>query len=207
MDGVLFEGRNFWLDLHRRYGGDPAEVLALLDRYAETDYDKLAGKIVGGFWRGKPAAPYVDLVAARSYQPGAKETVAALRDRGIRTAVVTAGPDLLAERAQRELSIDVVRANGVVIRDGRLTGEARVVVRDGQKGTVGLEVLRELGVEPAEATSIGDSDADAHLARLVGTAIAYDSDSRHLLGAADHRLRYGELRRVLEIADDSTIRQ
>lgn len=201
MDGVLFEGSNFWLDLHRRFGGDVEQALLLLDRYVESDYDTLAEKIVGEQWRGKPAAPYFELVAERQYQSGARETLVSLRERGIRTAIVTAGPDLLAERAQEELGIDLVRANGVEIRDGRLTGRSKVMVRDSEKGVVGLEVLRELGVEPAEAAAVGDGDADAHLARLVGTSIAYDSSSQRLRDATQHCLEHGELRRVLELIE------
>ncbi len=143
------------------------------------------------------------IVAERQYQPGAQETLTALRDRGILTAIVTAGPDLLAERAQRELGIDLVRANGVEIRDGCLTGAPKVVVRDSEKGLVGLEVLRELRVEPGKAVSVGDGDADVYLARLVGTSIAYDSSSQRLREAAAHTLRHGELSRVLEIIDAS----
>jgi|GEM_PF-689313 len=203
MDGVLFEGRNFWLDLHRRFGGDADEALDLLDRYAESDYDTLAEKIVGELWQGMPAAPYFELVAERRYQPEARETVAALRERGIRTAIVTAGPDLLAQRAQRELGIDLIRANGVEIRDGQLTGVSKVGVRDSEKGVVGLEVLREFGVEPTSAAAVGDGDADAHLARLIATSIAYDSDSERLLEVARHSLRHGELHRVIEIVDET----
>jgi phosphoserine phosphatase len=199
MDGVLFEGRNFWLDLHRCFGGDAGEAQRLLDRYVESDYDTLAEKIVGELWRGKPADPYFELVARRKYQPGAKETVASLRSKGIRTAIVTAGPDLLAERAQKDLGIDLVRANGVAILHGHLTGESKIAVRDSEKGAVGLEVLGELGVGPDAAASVGDGDADAYLARLVGTSIAYDTSSERLLGAAQHCLRYGELQRVVEI--------
>jgi len=207
MDGVLFEGHNFWLDLHRRFGGDASEALELLARYVESDYDVLAEKIVGELWRGKSAEPYFELVAERRYQPGAREAVAALRARDIRTAIVTAGPDLLAERAQRELGVDLVRANGVEIREGRLTGESKVVVRDSEKGVIGLEVLNELGVDPAEAASVGDGDADAHLARLVGMPIAYDSSSETLLEVARHRLRHGELGRIPEIVGADPIAQ
>lgn len=199
MDGVLFEGRNFWLDLHRRYGGDVSTALELVDRYLATDYDTLAGKVAGELWCGNAAEPYETLVQERQYQPGVHETFAFLREHGIRTAIVSSGPDLLARRAQRDLSIDVVRANGIEIRDGRLTGGATVQVHDGKKDEVGREVMQELGVDPAETAAIGDSDSDVPLAKIVGLPIAYDATSKQLDEVARVRLQHGELPRLREI--------
>lgn len=199
MDGVVFEGKNFWLDLHRRYGGDVAEARALVDRYLATDYGTLAEVVVGKLWRGKPAEPYLDLVSERRYQPGVRETFSALRARGIGTAIVSSGPDLLARRAQRDLGVDAVRANGIEIADGCITGDARIAVPDGEKGEVGVAVTRELGVDLAEVASVGDSESDVDLAERVGMPISYDSSSERLLEVARHRLRHGELPRLLEV--------
>ena len=199
MDGVVFEGHNFWLDLHTRFGGDADEARELLDRYLENDYATLAEEIVGRLWKGKPAAPYLSMVEERRYQPGVEETFGRLRDLGVATALVTSGPDLLALRAQRDLGIATIRANGLEVANGVLTGRAKIGVPDGEKGRVVLEVMRELGVEPAEAAAVGDSSSDVQMVEQVGVPIAYDSRSERLSAIARHRLSHGELPRLPEI--------
>jgi phosphoserine phosphatase len=206
MDGVLFEGRNFWLDLHRRYGTD-VEGLRLADRYLTSDYATLAAKVAGQLWRGRPAKVYESLVQQRRYQPGVNELFGFLREHGVRTAIVSSGPDLLAARAQRDLAIDLVRANGLEIHDGRLTGRTFIRVSDTGKAKVGLEVMRELGVHADQTAMVGDSESDAELAALVGLAIAYDSDSDRLKTVAQHHLRRGELLQVREILRSSSVRR
>ena len=195
MDGVLFEGRNFWLDLHRCYGTEEAGVAAA-DAHLATDYDVLAELVVGRLWRGRLAQPLLDLVEARQYQPGVAAVMTALNERGIATAIVSSGPELLALRAQRELRIDVVRANGLEIAHGRLTGHARIHVPDAGKAAVGLEVLEALDIPPDRAASVGDSRSDAALAQLVAMPIAYDSTSEQLDRVTSHHLRHGELSRL-----------
>jgi phosphoserine phosphatase len=198
MDGVIFEGRNFWLDLHRRYFGDVSAAEEAVARHID-DYDLLAAKIVGDMWKGRPAQPYEELVAERSYQPGVRQALAGLRRHGIKTAIVSTGPDRLAARAQRDLGIDLFRANGVEVSAGRLTGKARIRVPELAKGEVGVEVLRELGVDPARTAAVGDSTADKALALAVGMPIAYDSNSTELSQVAHHRLNHGEMELLPEI--------
>ena len=156
MDGVLFEGRNFWLDLHRCYGTEEAGVAAA-DAHLATDYDVLAELVVGQLWRGRLAQPLLDLVEARQYQRGVAAVMTALNERGIATAIVSSGPELLALRAQRELRIDVVRANGLEIAHGRLTGNARIHVPDADKAAVGSMLskrsISRRNVPPRSATA------------------------------------------------------
>lgn len=201
MDGVLFEGRNFWMELHVRLGGSAEDARSLLDRYLESDYALLAEEIAGRRWRGKAAEPYLELVAERRYQPGAAETIAFLRETGIATAIVSSGPDLLAERARLELGVDAVRANGLEVRDGRITGATTIRVPDAEKAAVALDVLGELGVGAEHAAAIGDSEADVALAERVALPIAYDSSSERLTSVAGHVLTHGELYRVREIVE------
>lgn len=202
MDGVIFEGRNFWLDLHRRYGGDVGEARALLDRYLTSDYGTLAEVIVGRLWKGKPAAPYLDLVEGRRYQPGVQETFERVHELGLATGLISSGPDLLARRAQRDLGIDTIRANGIEIVDGVLTGRATVRVPDGEKDRVGREVMAELDVAAAETAAVGDSSSDVPFAEQVALPIAYDSSSDRLDLLARHRLAHGELPRLPQVLRD-----
>jgi phosphoserine phosphatase len=205
MDGVLFEGRNFWLDLHHRYGTE-VEGVDAAERYMASNYATLAELVVGELWRGRSAAPFLELIRERRYQPGVRAVVAGLQARGISTVIVSSGPELLALRAQRDLGFDIVRANAVEIRNGRLTGASTIHVPDGAKELVGLSVLANLHVPAGRAASIGDTGSDVPLARRVGMAIAYDSASADLDEAADYHLRHGQLTRLLSLVDRSAAR-
>jgi phosphoserine phosphatase len=198
MDGVLFEGHNFWLDLHKAYGTDVAG-LELAEQYLRSNYEALAARVGEELWRGKPAATYEELVAARQYQPDVEEVFTFLHRHQVRTAIVSSGPDLLAARARADLGLDVVRANGLQVENGLLTGRVTLRVSDTEKDRVGREVLEELDVTPAQAAAVGDSESDAPIATLVALAVAYDSKSEALNNVATYRLRHGELGRLSDI--------
>jgi phosphoserine phosphatase len=198
MDGVIFEGRNFWLDLHRRFGTEE-QALELARRSLRSDYEGLARHTVERLWKGCPAEPLLQLVAARRYQPGIAEVCRFLRAERLKTAIVSSGPIQLAERAQRDLDIDEIRANRVLIEDGRIAGAVEVAVSDARKLRVGLEVIAKLEGTPDRTAFIGDSEADASLAAAVGLPIAYDSDSDALDRAAKHHLRHGDLAKLIEV--------
>lgn len=198
MDGVIFEGRNFWLDLHRRFGTE-REALALAQRALQSDYEWLARYTVEHLWKDRPAAPLLELVAARRYAAGISEVCLSLRAHRIMTAIVSSGPIELAERARRDLGIDEFRANRVLIADGRIAGAVEVAVSDPGKLRVGLDVIAQLGCTPDRTAFIGDSDSDAALAAAVALPIAYDSASEQLDRAARHHLRRGELAKLLDL--------
>jgi len=198
MDGVIFEGRNFWLDLHRRFGTE-REALELARRSLRSDYEGLARHTVERLWKGRPAEPLLQLVAARRYQPGVVELCRFLRAERLKTAIVSSGPIQLAERAQRDLGFDEVRANRVLIEDGRIAGAVDVGVSDNGKAPVGLDVIAKLGSTPVRTAFIGDSESDAALAAVVALPVAYDSDSDDLDRAAKHHLRHGDLAKLVEM--------
>jgi phosphoserine phosphatase len=204
MDGVLFEGRNFWMDLHRRLGGDSDQVQGLLDRYLRSEYETLAELVVGNLWAGKSAAPYLEMVEERCYQPGVVKTVMALRSGGIKTAIVSSGPDLLAQRAQRELGIELIRANGIKIAKGRITGDSEIQVPDGEKYSVAAAVLSQLGVDWSEAAVVGDTASDVPLLRRAAMPIAYDSSSAELSATCTHSFRHGDFGRILDVVGAAT---
>jgi HAD superfamily phosphoserine phosphatase-like hydrolase len=196
MDGVIFEGKNFWLDLHREYG-TAERGLSLSERYLAEDYDSLARAVVGKLWKGRSAAPYWDLVYGRAYQPGVQNVFAYLHKRSIRSAIVSSGPAHLAERAQRELGIDAVRANRLFFDGDRLSGEVEVQVRDSEKLWAGRCLMDELGVPPDATAFVGDSNSDVALAETVRLPVAYDSTSKRLVQACCQVLKHGELPQLI----------
>jgi phosphoserine phosphatase len=198
MDGVIFEGRSFWLDLHRRYSTE-VEALDLAKRYLKYDYETLGRITTQVLWKGKSAAPFLDLVRQRTYQSGVAELVGGLRQCGVMTAIVSSGPMQLAARAQEDLGIDEIRANELRIVDGRVSGQLNIGVPDSGKGRVSLEVMRCLAVTPEESAAVGDTESDVAAARVVGLPVAYDSNSAELDSLARVHLRKGELLKLLDI--------
>ena len=141
MDGVIFEGNNFWLELHRAYG-TAREGEALATEYLNADYDRLAREVAGRLWKGRPSGPYETLVGERRYEPGVGEVLSYLRSRAVPTAIISSGPRQLAERVQADWGVDEIRANFVEIEDGYVTGVADIMVPDGDKVGVGVGTKR-----------------------------------------------------------------
>src|SRR6516162_3603054 len=162
MDGVIFQGCNFWLDLHRTFGTDQA-ALDLADLYMTNDYRLLSRLTVEDLWAGKSARPFIDLIETRRLMPGAKELFNFLNDNGIRTAIISSGPYQLAQRAQKLFGIDQIRANHVMIEGKRFVGTVDVQVEDSKKDLVAKEIMEALGASYLEAAGIGDSLSDAKI--------------------------------------------
>lgn len=198
MDGVLFEGHNFWLELHRKYGTEEPG-LELAKEYLMSDYDALAIRVANDLWKGKPAITYDMLVKERIYQAGVKDLFNYLRQEGIPSAILSSGPYDLAVRAQRDLGIDAVWANRLAIEGGVLTGKVQVQVRDHDKESLGREVIALFETTPSHTAFVGDSDADLGLAEIVGLPIAYNSNSDALNRACRHVLRHGDLKQLISI--------
>lgn len=198
MDGVIFSGDNFWLELHREYGTTD-EGVALADRLMERDYGRLASLVAGRLWKGRPSEPFERLVAQRSYEPGVERLFAYLKEVGIRTAVVSSGPEQLALRAKRDLGIDEIQANLVEVRDGTITGDTAINVPDSEKVRVGLEVIGKFGTTAERTMFVGDSDSDAGLVSVVGLGVAYATSAAALLAVADVVLESGRLADVADL--------
>jgi phosphoserine phosphatase len=201
MDGVIFEGRNFWLDLHRHYATEVA-ALSLAERYLKDNYETLAQVTAEKLWKGRSAEPFFQLVSERRYQDGVVELFDYLRRARLKTAIVSSGPFQLASRAQRDLGIDEIRANKIVIVDGRISGRVEIQVNDSEKKRVSLEILKANHVAPENAAAVGDTASDVELAAAVGLAIAYDSVSAELDRIAHLHLRKGEILRLVEMIDE-----
>ncbi len=201
MDGVVFEGKNFWLDLHRHFGTQEQGV-ASADKYLSADYDRLVKIVAGNLWKGRPAGPYFSLVAERKYQPGVKRVFQFLNSNRILTAIISSGPFDLALRAKNELGVDEIRANRLEIKDGQIAGSMEIMVPDAEKRRVGMDLMESLHIEPSRAMYIGDSDSDVELAEIVGMSAAYDSISERLNEVCDIRLKYGELGKLTTLINN-----
>lgn len=196
MDGVLFRGKNFWLDLHKLIGTSQF-ALALWDRFGSDDYRKLS-ELTAEHWRGRLAEPYLELCRTRSAMPGADKLFAYARSMGLVTAIISSGPWHLAERARRLWGIDHIFANRLgLTADGlRFSGTVDVQVDNNTKDLTLARLQDLLRIYPEETIVIGDSAADARMADLSSCSIGYDI-GHDVSGSAFDHVAQSNLRNVM----------
>lgn len=172
MDGVLFRGENFWLDLHKALGTEKY-ALELWDELGDRDYVLLSEK-TARHWKGLDRKKYDQLIARREYFHGAKALMRSLRRHGVTTAIVSSGPYHLAERAKDELALDIIFANKLgITEEGRFDGTVDVQVDNNRKGICVKSIQNRLKISPDETMIIGDTESDLSMAKHAHGSIGF----------------------------------
>ena len=201
MDGVLADTESSWTYVHRHFGvNNDHSLRAYLDGEID-DWEFIRRDI--DLWRKKDPALSMDsirrILADVPKMNGAEEAVAELRRRGIRTAIVSAGIDLLAQRLAVELEIDMFFANGFVADcAGRLTGEGVLNVRLAEKGEKVRMVADLLDIGREEVVSVGNSRFDTPMFDASEIGIAFCPIDDEVREKADVVVEEKDLRAILE---------
>ncbi|MCI4347040.1 MAG: HAD-IB family phosphatase, partial [Thermoplasmata archaeon] len=196
-----------WAEVHRFFGDSNEEGLrAFLEN--RIDDHEFVRSDVRIWWKHRPdlTLPEVaKILDGVPLMPGASELFQVLKARRIRTAIVSGGIDLLAERLARELGIDIVLANGLATdAAGRLTGEGVIRVPIANKELVLHELQTRLGISVAETASVGNSEIDVGLFRRSRIGIAFRPADAAVRAAATFVIESGSLTQVLERLEESS---
>jgi len=106
--------------------------------------------------------------------PGAETMLAALKQHGIKTLLVSGGFVFFTERLKQRLGLDYAHANVLEIVGGKLTGNVLGDIVDAQAKAEWLVKTRnELGLLPEQAIAIGDGANDLKMMAQAGVSIAY----------------------------------
>jgi phosphoserine phosphatase len=130
--------------------------------------------------------------------PGAEALIGAVRERGIRTLLVSGGFTFFTDRIKERLGLDFASSNVLEIRDGRLTGSVIGAVVDGAAKLAALEAAcAALGVTPEASIVLGDGANDLPMLKQAGLSIAYHAKPV-VAEATDVAIRFGGLDVLLE---------
>jgi len=201
MDGVLADTESSWAYVHGHFGvNNDHSLRAYLD--GEIDDQEFIKRDID-LWRKKDPTLSMDsirrILADVPTMNGAEEAVAELRRRGIRTVIISAGIDLLAQRLAAELKIDMFYANGFVADcAGRLTGEGVLNVRLAEKGEKVRMVADLLDIGREEVVSVGNSRFDTPMFDASGIGIAFCPADDEVREKADVVVEEKDLRIILE---------
>lgn len=201
MDGVLADVESSWVYVHKTFGVNNDHSLYAYLRGEITDLEFIRRDIQ--LWRDKD--PHVDAAKIMSIleevpmMPGAGETIHELRNRGFKTAVVSAGIDLLADLVVERFPFDAHLANGFETDGhGRLTGEGILNVKLMDKGEAVRRVARKLGVTKKDTVSVGNSSYDVSMFNESGLGIAFCPEDDAVRQKADAVVDKKDLTRILE---------
>jgi phosphoserine phosphatase len=201
MDGVLVDIESSWVYVHRHFGVNNDHSLLAYLRGEIDDLEFIRRDIA--LWRrldpSITASDVAAILADAPLMPGAQKAVSHLRRNGTKTAIVSAGIDLLAERVASELGIDLSLANGFVTdASGRLSGEGVLRVKLTDKGDGVTEAARHFGMQKNDVVSVGNSKYDISMFESSGKGIAFCPSDDDVRNAADSVILEKDLSRVLD---------
>jgi len=205
MDGTLVDVGSSWRVVHDAFDDHNDEALRLFLENRIDDREFIRSDIRK--WRDhRPELSIGDLAEILDrvpLMPGAPELFERLRARGVATAIISGGIDLLARRIGRQLGVDHIWANGVeTTPEGRLTGEGivRVPIRDKESVLAALQA--ETGIPPSATASVGNSEIDAGLFRRSRLGIAFLPEDETVRRAAGRVVERKDLREVARLLDE-----
>lgn len=133
---------------------------------------------------------------------GAEEVISQLAKLGYKTALVTGGFKIIAEKIGKKLGIDYVIANELVFKDGIATGEIKgPLLEQNSKGEVVEELLKREKLSYKDCIVIGDGSNDLSMFQKAGLRIAFNAGSI-LKSAADIIIDQKDLSPLLTIILD-----
>lgn len=184
MDGVLVDVDSSWQAVHRAFDVDNE---ANFRRYLQgaIDYQEFMRSDVA-LWMNPAIERISAILQELPLMYGARETLAAMKTSGFRTAIISSGISLLADRVRAALGIDYSYANRLhVDGHGRLTGEGEVVVKIDGKGEVLNRLCNRFGFTLDECAVVGDSVFDIPMFEGAGLSIAFNPKDQAVTDAAD----------------------
>lgn len=200
MDGVLVDYLSSWTWVHDRFGVSNEEsVISFMD--GEIDDLEFMRRDIGLWLKHRPGLGLADVereLAKLPINPGVAGTVRALRDRGIRTVIISGGLDLIARKLAQEHGFDAQWSNGLAAdHEGRLTGEGVLRVELGNKRKALQEAQRMFGTGPERTAAIGNSSIDVSMFQVSALGIAFNPIDEEVVRGAHHVVRNSSLSAVL----------
>lgn len=205
LDGVLIEAQSSWVAVHKAFGVRNEESLRLF-LHGEISEEEFIRRDVALWKKKKPGITVEDVEEILSnivLQPGAKETVHALHDHDVKTAVVSGGIANAAHRVARHLGIPMVAANELIAsEDGRLSGEGVVNTPLRDKSIPVRRFAKELDIPLGQVASVGNSSPDIPMFWSSGLGIAFRPTDEPTRKEADVVVEGPDMQGILPIVLD-----
>jgi phosphoserine phosphatase len=145
-----------------------------------------------------PVGVVDDVLANRiTLTPGGRELVMTMRAHGGYTCLISGGFTLFTNAVAAKIGFQENRANELVVRDGKFTGEVKepILGREQKLATL-LELTESFELDEIDTLVVGDGANDLGMIQRAGLGVAYHSKPA-VSAAAAARIDHGDLTALL----------
>lgn len=200
MDGVLADILSSWKYIHDYFNTSNEKSVKAYITGNIDDAEFIKRDALLWNENGKPIKKEkLDYLLSKvSIMNGAEKCIKTLNNNNIKTAIVSAGIDILAERLVNELGMDYALSNGIKTdQDGYLIGQGVVGVRLMHKGEAVLNISKKLEIPLKRIASVGNSCFDIPMFEVSGLGIAFNPEDDCVKKAANFIVEDKDLTKIL----------
>jgi phosphoserine phosphatase len=201
-DGTLTKIKSSWEYVHRKLNiwESNADEFQKLFREGAIDYGEFCRRDAL-LWKGLALREVLEIAEQIPYQEGAKETVAALKEMGIFTVIISTGLSFVVDKVRDGLGIHMSLSNELITKGGFLTGKTLINVEYDRKGYWVKKILKDMGIDSSSACAIGDGQGDRGMFEAVSLSIGFHpcSDMKPFLSCS---IQNGSLTGMVDIIKD-----
>jgi len=170
MDGTVLEHNSSWVAIHRHFGTEHKGAASLrLYTEGRIGYREFMRRDISSWPKGVTRNEISGILSDYRVRQEAPGVFKELRRRGISTALVTSGIDILARDVAKDLGINYWVANGLRFdRGGRLLPKGVGRVDPTRKDLAYIKLLSKLGIPSKETIAVGDTVYDLAFLKSAG---------------------------------------
>ena len=202
MDGVLTDTVSSWKHIHDYFETSNERSV---DKYLKGKIDDLEFiKRDVSLWKKNGKFVHIntirDILDKIPLIKGSKECISFLREHNVKSVIISAGLDILANRVKDEIGCDYVYANGIKNDgNGRLTGEGILRVQLMYKDKIVREIAKDLNVNLENCLAVGNSCFDVPMFETCGIGIAFNPGDDCVKKSADIVIEEKDLSRLIPV--------
>ena len=205
MDGVLTDIVSSWKYIHDYFNTSNERSV---NDYLKGNIDDMEFiRRDASLWKenGKPIKKdkLVEILSDVPLMKGAEKCINYLSENKIRTAIVSAGLDILADRVANDLGIDYVLANGIrTDKEGYLNGKGILGVKLMYKDKAVKSFAKKNNFPLEKIVSVGNSCFDIPMFEITGLSIAFNPGDECTKKAADILVENKDLSEIIFFIQD-----